>query len=189
MKMKHQSAIAKMVIIGAITLFSASAFAMGPMEESDHHECGCMQKHEGHDGMMKNHNKFPMILKKKLGLTGKQAGEISDIMKEERQNTKPLFEAVHKERKTLMDTAKAGDQLAVKAQAGKLADAEAALAMHRAACHKRFAAVMTKEQAEKFEKISAEFGNHKGKEAMKSCDKEHGKGAEHKHMEHMNVEK
>ena len=180
--MKYQSAIAKMAILGAITLFSASAFAMGPMEEGSHHECGCMQKHEGHEGMMKNFNKLPWILKKKLGLTGKQAGEISDIMKEERQNAKPLFEAVLKERKALMDAARTGDQSIVKAQAGKLADAEADLAMHRAAGFKRIAAVMTKEQADKFEKISAEFRNRKVKDAMKSCDKEHDKGG-HKHMD------
>lgn len=185
--MKRHSVIAKLAVFGAITLFSAGAFAMGPMERGDHpdhHGCGCMQKHEGHGGMMEHHNRFPWVLQEKLGLTGKQAGEISDIMKEEHQKAKPLFEAVHKERRALMDVARSGDQAAIKAQAGKLADAEAAVAVHHAACHKRIAAVMTKEQAEKFEKMAAEFGKGDCKKGKKPCDLEQGKGHKHGQMEH-----
>jgi Spy/CpxP family protein refolding chaperone len=133
---------------------------------ASNHECGCMQKQDGHEQGFK---KFPWMLKKKLGLTGKQAGEISDIMEAEHAKAKPLFGAVHKERKTLMDVAKGGDQTAIKTQAGKLADAEAALAVHHAAVHKRIAAVMTKEQAEKFEKMADEFDKH----GKPSCHKKH----------------
>jgi Spy/CpxP family protein refolding chaperone len=124
------------------------------------------------------------MLKKKLGLTGKQAGEISDVMEAEHAKAKPLFEAIHKERKALMDVAKNGDQAAIKSQAGKLADAEAALAVHHAAVHKRIAAVMTKEQAEKFDKMAEEFFSKHGKAG---CHKEYGrqeKTEEHSHHHH-----
>jgi Spy/CpxP family protein refolding chaperone len=183
--MRYHSTIAKLAVLGAITLFSAGAFAMGPTEKVDNpdHECGCMQKHEGHEGIVGHQKRLPWVLKKKLGLTGKQAGEISDIIKEEHQNAKPLFETVHKERKALMDVAKSGDEAAIKAQAGKLADAIAAMAVRHAQVHKRIAAVMTKEQAEKFEKMGAEFGKCDGKKDKKPYGGEHEKGRVHKHQD------
>ncbi|HEY4745404.1 MAG TPA: Spy/CpxP family protein refolding chaperone [Desulfuromonadaceae bacterium] len=185
--MKSCSVVAKLAVFGALTLFSTGAFAMGPSDTGDHHpghhECGCMQKPDGHEAMM-HHNRFPWILKEKLGLSGKQAGEISDIMKEESQNAKPLFEAIKKERTALMEAARSGNQAAIKAQAGKLADAIAAMAVHHAQVHKRIAAVMTKEQAEKFDKMAAEFAEHGGMHGKASCGKGHEKEQMHKHMEH-----
>jgi Spy/CpxP family protein refolding chaperone len=188
--MKSQ-VVSKLTVICSIVLMAAGAFAMEHGECDKHeghggsHECGCMKKHNDHDVM----NRLPMMLKKKIGLTGKQAGEISDIMEAEHKEDKPLFEATHKERKALMDFAKTGDQAAVRKQAGKLADAETALAMHHAACHKKIAAVMTKEQAEKFEKLSAEFMEHKGSKGME-CDKGHKKGhdAGDMNMDEMNMD-
>jgi Spy/CpxP family protein refolding chaperone len=160
--MKH---LARLVAsIGAVALFSTGVFAMGPegTEHSGHHGCGCEQKHAGHEGMGHDFKKLPWILKKKLGLTGKQAGEISDIMEAEHAKAEPLFEAIHKERKALMDVSLHGGQAAIKDQAVKLANAIAAMAIHHAGVHKRIAAVMTKEQAEQFEKMAEEFGKHGG---------------------------
>jgi uncharacterized protein (DUF305 family) len=179
--MKNQ-VVAKLTMISTIVLMAAGVFAMEHGNDNKHeghdgsHKCGCMKEHEDYDGM----NQFPMMLKKKLGLTGKQESDISDIMKAERKDANPLFVATRKERNALMDIAKTGDQAAVRKQAGKLADAETALAMHQAACHKKIAAVMTKEQAEKFEKLSAEFMEHKGSKGME-CDKGHKKGHEKGH--------
>ena len=191
--MKYQSVAAKLAVIGVITLFSSGAFAQGPSDEAKHHpghgECGCMQEHEGHEGMMKHGNRLPQVLKKKLGLSGKQAGEISDIMKEERQNAKPLFAAMHKERKALMDTARSGDQAAIKAQSGKLADAIAAMAVQHAKVHKRIAAVMTREQAEKFDTMAAEFGKHEGDRGKAPCAMEPEKGRGHNHTHHQEADK
>jgi Spy/CpxP family protein refolding chaperone len=171
-------------VFGAIALFSTGVFAMGPeeAEHSDHHGCGCEQKHAGHEGMRHDFKRFPWILKEKLGLTGKQAGEISDILKAEHAKAKPLFEAVHKERKALMVVSLHGNQAAIKDQAGKLANAITALAIHHAGVHKRIAAVMTKEQAEKFEKLAEEFGKHDGPR----CDhdrKHHEESEHHQHGE------
>jgi Spy/CpxP family protein refolding chaperone len=157
-------------VIGALTIFGTGAYAMDH-DMACQHTCDCGQMQGGHEGMKRDFRKFPWMLKEKLGLTGKQAGEISDIMEAEHVKAKPLFEAIHKERTALMEAAKTGDQAAIRTQAGKLADAETALAMHRAAVHKRIAAVMTKEQAEKFEKMAAEFGKH----GMLPCNKEHGR--------------
>jgi Spy/CpxP family protein refolding chaperone len=166
-------------VIGAIALFSTGAFAMGPegAEHSDHHDCGCEQKHAGHEGMRHDFKKFPWILKKKLGLTGKQAGEISDILNAEHATAKPLFEAVHKERKALLVVSLQGSQAAIKDQSGKLANAITALAIHHAEVHKRIAAVMTKEQADKFEKMAEEFG----KDGGAPCHHEHHEMSEHHH--------
>jgi Spy/CpxP family protein refolding chaperone len=169
-------------VIGAIALLGTGAFAMGPegAEHPDHHGCGCEQKHAGHGGMRHDFKKFPWILKEKLGLTGKQAGEISDIMEAEHAKAKPLFEAIHKERKTLMDVSMHGSQAAIKDQAGKLANAIAALAIHHAEVHKRIAAVMTKEQAEKFEKMAEEFGKH----GKPTCHHEKEQHEHHEMSEH-----
>jgi Spy/CpxP family protein refolding chaperone len=164
-------------VVGAIALFSTGVFAMGPegAEHSGHQGCGCEQKHGGHDGIRHDFKKFPWILKKKLGLTGKQAGEISDILEAEHAKAKPLFEAVHKERKALMVVSLQGNQAAIKDQSEKLANAIAALAIHRADVHKRIAAVMTKEQADKFNKMAEEFGKHDGP----ACHHEHHEMSEH----------
>lgn len=184
--MKHMARL--VAAIGAIALFSTGVFAMGPdgAEHPDHHGCGCEQKHAGHEGMGHDFKKFPWVLKKKLGLTGKQAGEISDIMEAEQVKAKPLFEAIHKERKALMDVSMHGSQAAIGDQAGKLANAEAALAIHHAEVHKSIAAVMTKEQAERFEKMVEEFG----KNAQSPChhEQEHHEmsGHPHHHGEEMN---
>ncbi|MGD0584616.1 MAG: Spy/CpxP family protein refolding chaperone [Oryzomonas sp.] len=169
-------------IIGAIALFSTGVFAMGPegAEHSDHHGCGCEQKHAGHEGMMHDFKKLPWILKEKLGLTGKQAGEISDIMEAEHAKAKPLFEAIHKERAALMVVSLHGSPAAIKEQSGKLANAIAALAIHHAGVHKRIAAVMTKEQAEKFEKMAEEFAKHGGP----ACHHEQKKQEHHEMSEH-----
>ena len=182
--MKHMARLA--AVIGAIALFSTGVFAMGPegAEHADHHGCGCEQKHAGHEGMRHDFKKLPWILKEKLGLTGKQAGEISDIMEAEHAKAKPLFEAIHKERKALMDVSMHGSQAAIKDQAGKLANAEAALAMHHAGVHKRIAAVMTKEQAEKFEKMAEEFGKH-GKPGCHHEQEHHEMSEHHHHGEEM----
>ena len=168
-------------VIGAIALFGTSVFAMGPegAEHPDHHGCGCEQKHAGHEGMRHDYKKLPWILKEKLGLTGKQAGEISDIVDAEHAKAKPLFEAIHTERKTLMDVSRHGSQAAIKDQSGKLANAIAALAIHHAGVHKRISAVLTKEQAEKFEKMAKEFGKH-DKPACQH-EKEHHDMSEHQH--------
>ena len=169
-------------VIGAIALFGTGAFAMGPegVEHADHHGCGCEQKFAGHEGMRHNFKKFPLILKEKLGLTGKQAGEISDILGAEHAKAKPLFEAIHKERKALMVISLHGSQAAIKDQSGKLANAITALAIHHAGVHKRIAAVMTKEQADKFEKMAEEFGKH----GKPTCNHEREQRDHHDMSEH-----
>jgi Spy/CpxP family protein refolding chaperone len=183
--MKHHVLGAKLAVIISVIFISAGAFAM---EHGDgdgphgRHECGCMKSHEGHRGM--RFKRFPWMLKRKLGLTGKQAGEISDIMKQGFKTGKPLFESIRTERHALMEVARSGDEAAVRAQAGKLADAEAAMAMHREQYRKKIVAVMTKEQAEKFDKMIAEFKEHKGRHEGKSCDKGHEKGEMEHHQEH-----
>jgi Spy/CpxP family protein refolding chaperone len=179
--MRHLARLA--AVIGAVALFSTGVYAMGPegAEHSDHHGCGCEQKYAGHEGMR---HKIPWILKKKLGLTGKQAGEISDIMEAEHAKAKPLFEAVHKERKDLMVVSMHGSQAAIREQSGKLANAIAALAIHRAGVHKRIAAVMTKEQAEKFEKMAEEFAKNGGPSCHhEQKHHEHHEMSEHRHGE------
>jgi len=163
--MKFHATMEKLAVICAITLLSVNAFAMGSPGHNnpEYHHGGCMQQHDRHKGMMKEgHKMLPWILKKELGLSGKQAGEISDIMAEEHLKGKPLFEAMHKERKALRDIsiAKSDDKAAIKTQSGRLAEAFAAMAAHHAQVHKRIAAVMTKEQAVKFETLAADFGKH-----------------------------
>jgi len=183
--MKHRNFVAKLAVIFSVIFISAGAFAEEDgYGEGRHgrHECGCEQSHEGHGGM--GFKRFPFILKKKLGLTGKQTGEISDIMKEGFKTGKPFFESVRTERHALFDVARSGNEAAVRAQAGKLAGAEAAMAMHREQYRKKIVAVMTKEQAEKFDKMVAEFKEHKGRHEGKSCDKGHEKGEMERHHEH-----
>lgn len=183
--MKHRVLGAKLAVIFSVIFICTGAFAMehgdndGPR---DRHECGCVKNHETHGGM--RFKRFPWILKKKLGLNGKQTGEISDIMREGFKTGKPLFETIRTERHALMDVAKSGDEAAVRAQAGKLADAEAAIAMHREQYRKKIVAVLTKEQAEKFDKMIAEFRKHTGRHEGKSCDKGHEKGEIEQHHEH-----
>lgn len=182
--MKHRVFATKLAVLFSVICMSAGAFAMeqGDAGPHGHHECGCMKSREGHRGM--RFKRFPFMLKKKLGLTGKQTGEISDIMKEGFETGKPLRESIRTERRALMDAARSGNEATVRAQAGKLADAEAAMAMHREQYRKKIVAVMTKEQADKFDKMIAEFREHKGRHEGKPCDKGHEKGEKEQHHEH-----
>jgi Spy/CpxP family protein refolding chaperone len=179
--MKYRVFGAKLAVFFSVIFISASTFAM-ENGDSDapqaRHEGECMKSREGHSGM--RFKRFPWMLKKKLGLTGKQAGEISDIMEEGFKTGKPLFETIRTERHALMNVARSGDEAAVRAQAGKLADAEAAMAMHNEKYRRKIAAVMTKEQAEKFDKMIEEFKELKGRHEGKSC----AKGREKGEMEH-----
>lgn len=182
MKMFSRAGLTIMTIVASVAIYSSGAFAMEmsnhehPDHRSEGNQCGCNKN--------SHHHEFAKMLKKELKLSGKQTGEISDIMKEEHTKSKPLFEAIHKERKELMllSVAETTDEAAIRAQAAKLADVVAVLALDHARVHKRIAGVMTPEQSAKFAELSKKFAEHdpgfgehfKGKDARrghKECEK------------------
>lgn len=155
MNLYRRIGLTTVAMASVVAIYGTGAIAMEREchEHAVDNECGCNKE---------GHHDYSMILKKELKLSGKQAGEISDIMEEEIAKAKPLFDAIQKERKELilLTLTIKTDAAGIKAQAAKLAEAESALALHHAHVHKRIAGVMTSEQAAKFEELSKKFAEH-----------------------------
>ena len=126
------------------------------------------QRHDGHHFM---HQRFEKMAAK-LGLSEQQKVKMKEIFKQNREQTKPVFDRLITEKrnlKTLVHAEKT-DESAIRAQATKLAVVEGDLAIQRAHMAKQIRAILTPEQIEKFKVIQKEreqkfdkFGEHHGK--------------------------
>ena len=117
------------------------------------------------------HHKFEKMAAK-LGLSEQQKVKMQEIFKQNREQTKPVFDRLITEKRNLrmLVQAEKADETAIRAQAAKLAGIEGDLAIQRAHMAKQMRAILNPEQIEKFKAIQKEreqkfdkFREHHGK--------------------------
>lgn len=121
---------------------------------ADGPEAGCPQQ-QGHRGHRGHH--FARKMAKELGLTDRQKSQAKALFQGSRAQNKPLFSAMIAAKQQLRGLVQSGsaDETAIRAQAAKVAAAEADLAVKRAQIAKQFLALLTPEQVTKLRAIQA----------------------------------
>jgi periplasmic protein CpxP/Spy len=119
-------------------------------QHGDHKEgrhCGCRDGH--HD--------FGKIAER-LGLSPEQKGKVNEIFEKNRQQGEPLRKELFSAKRELKGLALAEktDEVAIRAQAVKLAGIEADMAIHRARMSGQIRAILSPEQQEKFRALHKE---------------------------------
>jgi len=118
-------------------------------EQKEHKHCDHKQGHRC--GGKERHHGFGKIAEK-LGLSVAQKAQVKDIFEKNRPQSEPLrkelITAKHELRGLAM--AEKTDEVAIRAQATKLAGIEAEMAIQRARVSGQIRAILTPEQLEKF---------------------------------------
>lgn len=131
------------------------------------------QRHHGHHFMQQRFEKMAA----KLGLSEPQKVKMKEIFKQNREQSKPVFERLITEKRNLRTLVQAEktDDTAIRAQVSKLAGIEGDLAIQRAHMARQIRAILTPEQIEKFKAIQKEreqkfdkFREHHGKRPEKT---------------------
>lgn len=129
--------------------------------------------HHGHHFMHQRFEKMAV----KLGLSEQQKVKMKEIFKQNREQTKPVFDRLITEKRNLRTLVQADktDEAAIRAQAAKLAAVEGDLAIQRAHMGKQIRAILTPEQIVKFKAMQKErdqkfdkFREHHGKRPDKT---------------------
>ena len=121
--------------------------------KKDHRsDCGCNQKEEQHG--WGHHERFAEMAGK-LALSDQQKSRMKEVFKKDQPQVKPIFGKLITEKRELRTLIQSGsaDEAAIRAQAAKVAGAEADLAVQRAQMARQFRAILTPEQVEKFKAI------------------------------------
>lgn len=121
-----------------------------------HRDCRCCNQKEqqynwGH------HERFTELADK-LALSDQQKAQMKEVFKKNQPQVKPIFTKLISEKREMRTLIQSGsaDEAAIRAQAAKVAGAEADLAVQRAQMAKQFRAILTPEQVEKFKAIQKE---------------------------------
>jgi protein CpxP len=95
---------------------------------------------------------------KKLALSYQQKARMKEVFKKNQPQVKPIFTKMITEKREMRALIQSGsaDEAAIRAQAAKVAGAEADLAVQRAQMARQFRAILTPEQVEKFKAIQKE---------------------------------
>ncbi len=129
--------------------------------------------HNGHDFMHKRFEKMAT----QLGLSEQQKVKMKEIFKQNREQSKPVFDRLITEKRNLRTLVQADktDEAAIRAQAAKLAAVEGDLAIQRAHMAKQVRAILTPDQIQKFKAMQKErdqkfdkFREHHGKRPDKT---------------------
>jgi periplasmic protein CpxP/Spy len=152
---KQLRPLAMFACIAATTAFGSQlAIAdTGPAPASGSAQVQCDQhQHKGHRG----HRYFKKMARA-LGLTDQQKAQVKELFKTRRAQNKPLFVALMTEKHQLRTLVQSGsaDEAAIRAQAAKVASAEADLAVQRAQGTKQFLALLTPDQVTKLRALQA----------------------------------
>ncbi|HBG07557.1 MAG: hypothetical protein A2075_19325 [Geobacteraceae bacterium GWC2_58_44] len=130
---------------------------------------GGQHKHKGHRGE-KQHEKMA----KELGLTDQQKSRAKALREANRAENKPAFSALMTEKRQLRALVHSGsaDEAAIRAQAAKVAYAEADLAVKRAQASRQFLDLLTPDQAAKYKEMQAKRESRPKR--FGSCDDKRG---------------
>jgi periplasmic protein CpxP/Spy len=172
---KMKSQIRRLVTITCITAATALggqlalAQTSAPSQQSEVKRCDQQHK-KGHRG--RHH---AMRMAKELGLSEQQQSQAKALYEEHRAANKEVFQKMRAERRQLRMLVHSGssDEVAIRAQAAKVAQAEADLAVSKARMARKFIALLTPEQLSKYQGMTA-----KGEGKMRRpgcCDEMEGK--------------
>jgi Spy/CpxP family protein refolding chaperone len=109
------------------------------------------------DSVAPTRGKILQRIAEKLNLTGDQKAQIKTIFTGEKENLQPLVVAVHQARVGLRTAIRAGDatEASVRAASGKVAAAEADLAVERMKIYAKIAPVLTDAQRKELADMQA----------------------------------
>ena len=142
--------LALLASIGAATAFGAQMAAAHPVSPAGKKEAASGQQAHKHRGERGAH--FFNRMAKELGLTEQQKTQAKALKESLRSENKEFFEGMVTEKRKLRSLVHSGtaDEAAVRAQAAKVAAAEAELAVKKAQGAKQFLALLTPEQVNKY---------------------------------------
>jgi protein CpxP len=159
---KQLRPLALFTCIAAAAAFGSQIAAADTGSPSGQSEvkCGEHHRHPGHRG-----HRFFKKMSKELGLTDQQETQAKALRETSRTQNKPLFNTLMTEKRQLRTLVMSGsaDEAAIRAQAAKVAAAEADLAVKRGQGAKQFLALLTPDQVIKLKAIQAKR-EHKVKE-------------------------
>jgi periplasmic protein CpxP/Spy len=151
---KQLRPLALLTFIAAATAFGSQIAVADTSSPTDRPEARCGQQHQqnGHRG-----HRYFRKMARELGLTDQQKTQAKALFETNRAQNKPLFSALMTEKHQLRALVQSGsaDEAAIRAQAGKVAAAEADLAVKRAQSAKQFLALLTPDQVTKLRAIQA----------------------------------
>jgi protein CpxP len=145
----------------AAALFAGVGMAHGAPQ-------GCIE--ENTPGHSSGHLKK---MAKELGLDDQQKVQVKDILKSNHNQIKPLMDTMITERRAMRSLihAETIDEVAIRAQAAKMASLQADLAVNRAHIAQKLRSVLTPDQVQKFKTLQ-----EKREQRMKE---RHSKGSSH----------
>lgn len=155
---KQLRPLALFTCITAAAAFGGQIAAADTGSPSGQSEVKCGEQHQnqhqrpGHRG-----HRFFKKMAKELGLTDQQKTQAKALMETSRTQNKPLFSTLMAEKHQLRTLVMSGsaDEAAIRAQAAKVAAAEADLAVKRGQGAKQFLALLTPDQVIKLKAIQA----------------------------------
>ena len=149
--------LAVFTCITAASAFGGQIAVADTGPRADCSEAGSRQhhRHKGQHG-----DRFFKKIAGQLGLTDQQKTQAKALHETNRAQNKPVFSALMAEKRQLRSLIHSGssDEQAIRAQAARVAAAEADLAVMKAKNAKQFLALLTPEQATKLQAIQAERG-------------------------------
>ncbi len=159
-------------IVAVVAGLSAATAFGSNLAQADEGQKGCPEYaehyHHGHHFMHKRFEK----LAAKLGLTEQQKVKMKEIFKQNREQSKPIFDRLMTEKRNMRTLVQADktDEAAIRAEAAKIGAVEGDLAIQHARMAKQIRAILTPQQIEKFKELQKEreqrfdkFREHHGK--------------------------
>lgn len=155
------------VLLTCITAATAFGGTLAMADTAPADQAGVQGEHQGkhqhHKGQRgeRGHRYFKKLARE-LDLTDAQKTQAKALWEKSREQNKPLFEALMSARHELrtMEQSGSADEAAIRAQAAKVAVAQADLAVRRAQSVRQFQALLTPDQVTKLKAIQAK-GDHK----------------------------
>jgi protein CpxP len=152
----HLRHLVLLACITAATAFGSTLATADTSSPPDH--AGLKGEHGRHKGQRGPRHFSKMA--RELGLTDQQKTEAKALFEGGRAQNQPLFKALQTARHELRTLVQSGstDEAGIRAQASKVATAEADLAVQRAQGTRQFLALLTPDQATKLKAIQAKRG-------------------------------
>jgi periplasmic protein CpxP/Spy len=161
---KQLRPLALFTCLTAVTAFGSQIAAADTSSPDDRSEVKCGEQHKGHRGHLKK-------MARELGLSDQQKTQAKALLETNQAQNKPLFSTLMTAKHQLRELVQSGsaDEAAIRAQAAKVAAAEADLAVKRAQDAKQFLALLTPDQVTKFKAFQAKRAQ-KSKKFMPSME-------------------
>lgn len=156
---RHLRHLVMFTCISTTALLGAQGSFAGNTPPEDGSRKGCVerQKHGNHG------DRFGRMARE-LGLSEQQKKETRALFHAGREENAPLFTALRKERRELHEMVRSGraDEAAIRAQSAKVAALQADFSVRRGAQARQFVALLTPEQAAKYQSLREKHRGNRG---------------------------